>query len=56
LTKADLSSLNGKHTVFGKVVEGFDVLRKINDSYVDAQHRPQMNVRIMHTFILDDPF
>lgn len=56
LTKANLVSLAGKHTIFGKIEEGLDVLRKINDTYVDSHNRPQMNIRILHTFIIDDPF
>ncbi len=56
LTKDNLVSLNGKHTVFGRVEEGLDILKKINDSYVDSTGRPYMNVRIMHTHILEDPF
>lgn len=48
--------MNGKHTIFGKVEEGFDILRKINDSFTDKNNRPEMNIRILHTFILDDPF
>jgi peptidyl-prolyl cis-trans isomerase-like 4 len=56
LTKANINSLVGKHTVFGKIEEGFDVLKKISDTYVDASYRPQMNIRILHTFLLDDPF
>ena len=30
LTKADLTCLKGKHTIFGKVEEGLKVLKKIN--------------------------
>lgn len=56
LTKSNLSSLAGKHTIFGKVEEGLDILRRINDTYVDNNNRPQMNIRILHTFILHDPF
>lgn len=56
LTKANLTSLAGKHTVFGKVEEGLEVLKKINDTYVDSKNRPQMNVRILHAYVLDDPF
>ena len=56
LTKAHLSSLNGKHTVFGKVEEGFEVLKRINEIYVDKQYRPQLNIRILHTYILEDPY
>lgn len=56
LTKANIASLAGKHTVFGKVEEGFQVLKRMNDTYVDNQNRPQMNIRILHTYVLDDPF
>lgn len=56
LTRANIASLAGKHTVFGKVEEGLDVLKKISDTYVDTNFRPQMNIRILHTFLIDDPF
>lgn len=32
------------------------MLKKINETYVDEKGRPQMNIRILHTFVLDDPF
>ena len=56
LTNKELFSLNGKHTIFGKVVEGFDVLNKINNCYTDENNRPYQNIRIKHTLIIDDPF
>jgi len=34
--------LNGKHTVFGKLVGGMDVLRKIELVEVDADDRPKV--------------
>lgn len=49
-------SLNGKHTIFGIVAEGVDVLDKLNRIYVDNNNRPLVNIRIYHTIILDDPF
>ncbi|KAL2523871.1 Peptidyl-prolyl cis-trans isomerase CYP59 [Abeliophyllum distichum] len=52
----DLEYLDGKHTVFGEVVEGLDTLTRINEAYVDANGRPYKNIRIKHTYILDDPF
>lgn len=52
----DLDYLDGKHTVFGKVAEGFDTLTKINEAYLDAQGRPYINVVIHKTHILEDPF
>ncbi|KAJ2901725.1 cyclophilin-like protein [Zalerion maritima] len=48
--------LDGKSAIFGKVVEGFDVLEKINDAIVDDNHHPLVDIRIKHTVILDDPF
>ena len=52
----DLTYLDGKAAVFGKVVEGFDVLEKINDAFVDDRGRPLKDIRIRHSVILDDPF
>ena len=56
LTNKELLSLNGKHTIFGKVVEGLEVLNKINNCYTDENNRPYQNIRIKHTLIIDDPF
>lgn len=48
--------LDGKAAIFGKVVEGFDVLEKINEAFVDDRQRPLKDIRIRHTVVLDDPF
>ncbi|KAK3493592.1 peptidyl-prolyl cis-trans isomerase-like 4 [Neurospora crassa] len=48
--------LDGKAAIFGKVVEGFDVLEKINDAIVDERGHPLVDIRIKHTVILDDPY
>ena len=37
-------------------MEGIDVLEKINQTFVDDNNRPLLNIRIKHTHILDDPF
>ncbi|KAF2093408.1 putative cyclophilin-type peptidyl-prolyl cis-trans isomerase [Rhizodiscina lignyota] len=42
--------------IFGHVVEGFDVLEKINNAFTDKNGRPLQDIRIRHTVILDDPF
>jgi peptidyl-prolyl cis-trans isomerase-like 4 len=53
---ANLDYLDGKGAIFGKVVEGFDALQKINKAFVDEKGRPLKDIRIRHTVILDDPF
>ncbi|KAF3772047.1 Peptidyl-prolyl cis-trans isomerase [Nymphaea thermarum] len=42
--------------VFGEVAEGFDTLTRINEAFVDESSRPFKNIRVKHTYILDDPF
>ena len=55
-TGEKLDYLDDKHTVFGLVQEGFDVLEQINDAICDEKGRPYQDIRIKHTIILDDPF
>ncbi|KAF9886405.1 Peptidyl-prolyl cis-trans isomerase cyp6 [Aspergillus nanangensis] len=52
----NLDHLDGKAVIFGKVVEGFDVLEKVNESFIDDRGRPLKDIRIRHTVVLDDPF
>ena len=40
VTKQDCSWLDGKHTVFGEIVEGIDVLDAIEASETDGSDRP----------------
>ncbi|EDV44010.1 uncharacterized protein Dana_GF18772 [Drosophila ananassae] len=51
-----LTSLDGAHCVIGEVVEGHEVLRKLNDAIVDDTFRPYQDIRITHTVVLEDPF
>jgi len=41
----NIDYLDGKHTVFGEVAEGFDVLQKFNEAYVDKDNRPYKDIR-----------
>jgi len=41
----DLHQLDGKHTIFGQVAEGEDVLDKINAAFVDDDGRPYKDIR-----------
>uniref|UniRef100_A0A1A9UQW0 Peptidyl-prolyl cis-trans isomerase n=1 Tax=Glossina austeni TaxID=7395 RepID=A0A1A9UQW0_GLOAU len=52
----DLESLDGQHCVIGEVVEGSEILRKLNEAIVDEKFRPYQDIRITHTVILDDPY
>jgi cyclophilin family peptidyl-prolyl cis-trans isomerase len=38
--------LNDKHTIFGKVTEGYDVVEAINAAPTDSRDRPLQDVRI----------
>jgi peptidyl-prolyl cis-trans isomerase-like 4 len=55
-TGDELDYLDGKAAIFGKVVEGFDTLEKINNAFCDGKGRPLKDIRIHHTIILEDPF
>jgi len=46
--------LDGKHAVFGHVVEGLDTLDKLNDVFVDQEGRPFKDVRIRHVVVLGE--
>lgn len=48
--------LDEKLAVFGQIVEGKDTLDKINNAYCDQEGRPLKDIRIKHTYILEDPF
>ena len=55
-TRDCVPDLDGKHTIFGRVMEGLDVLQRINEAYCDENGRPWQNIRIKRTTVLDDPF
>jgi len=46
ITTAETPWLDGKHVVFGKIVEGMDVVRKIESTPRGAQDRPKARVEI----------
>ncbi len=52
----DLDYLDARHSVFGEVAEGFEVIEKFNKVISDEEHRPYQDIRITHTVVLDDPF
>ena len=53
----DVDRLDGKAAIFGMVAEGFDVLERINTSFLDMDTgKPLKDIRILHTQVIDDPF
>ncbi|KAJ7365825.1 hypothetical protein OS493_002546 [Desmophyllum pertusum] len=57
ITTVKTTWLDGKHVVFGKVLEGMDVLRKVESIEVDG-HTPKKDVKIADcgTMQLEKPF
>jgi cyclophilin family peptidyl-prolyl cis-trans isomerase len=46
ITTVDTPWLDDKHSVFGKVISGMDVIRKIERTDTDAQDRPRKEVKM----------
>lgn len=44
-TGENLDSLDEKHTIFGEVAEGLDVVMNISEAYCDANSKPYQNIR-----------
>lgn len=45
--------LNGKHTVFGRVTEGLDVVRKIENAPVDSHDAPKQYIKMTQVSVLE---
>ena len=52
---AQAPHLDGKNTVFGKVIAGDDVLSQFEDLEVDAKNRPKRKVSIKNVTIHANP-
>jgi len=48
--------LDGKHTVFGRVVGGLDVLGRIEQMATDKEDRPLDDLRLLNALVLANPF
>ena len=51
-TGDNLYNLDEKHTIFGQVAEGWEVLEAINDAPCDDDGRPLQNIRYAVVLIL----
>ncbi len=52
LTLAATPWLNGKHTVFGRVKDGLDVLKRIGEVKTDGGDRPLTPIKIVKATVL----
>eukprot|EP00003_Mantamonas_plastica_P019063 TRINITY_DN3112_c0_g2_i1.p1 TRINITY_DN3112_c0_g2~~TRINITY_DN3112_c0_g2_i1.p1 ORF type:complete len:205 (+),score=83.84 TRINITY_DN3112_c0_g2_i1:38-616(+) len=54
ITTVVTSWLDGRHVVFGEVMEGMDLVRKIENSKTDVRDRPVQPVVISHSGVLSE--
>ena len=48
--------LDRKHSIFGRVAEGMDTLKALEDVEVDESNRPKEDIKILEAVVLIDPF
>ncbi len=51
ITVAETSWLNGRHTIFGEVINGYDIIEKISLTPTDEQDRPLEKQVIKKTYL-----
>jgi peptidyl-prolyl cis-trans isomerase B (cyclophilin B) len=52
ITAVDTPWLNGKHVVFGRVLENFELVQKINTLPTDFMSRPKVSVQVVESGVL----
>lgn len=53
VTTEDASFLDGKHSIFGNVFEGMDVVNEIEWLSVDGNDRPKVEVKIVKATVME---
>ncbi len=58
ITVKQTSWLDGRHVVFGKVIKGMNVIKKVENNPTDGRDRPLKEVKIVNsgTIPVDEPF
>lgn len=55
ITTAITSWLDGRHVVFGEVLEGYDIVEKIENVEKGSGDKPKLTVKIIKSGELDPP-
>lgn len=56
ITLRSCQHLDNKHTIFGRIVGGIDILRLIESVETDDEDRPKEDIKILNTDIFNNPF
>lgn len=56
ITLAPAPHLDGKHVIFGKVIQGFEHIQNIGSSPVDFNDKPVQNISIVYTEAGNNPY
>ncbi|NWF67104.1 MAG: peptidylprolyl isomerase, partial [Campylobacterales bacterium] len=51
ITTVPTSWLNGNHTIFGKVIDGYDIVKKIENTKVGAMDKPVEEQKIIKAYV-----
>lgn len=54
ITTASTPWLNGKHTIFGEVIDGYEIVKKIEETPTNSQDRPLSPPKILKITLLHD--
>ena len=55
ITTAKTPWLNMHHTIFGEVISGYEVVRKIENAQTDSSDRPNLEQKIIKAYLKNNP-